>query len=210
VLGLIAEVSLKVLPVAPAEATLRFECTQADALRLLNGWGGMPLPLNASRWSDEGGAGTLWLRLRGAAAAVAAACTHLGGERQDDAIAAAEWQAARDLHLPWFAQRGARDLWRLSVPQTAPVLALEGAPLIEWHGAQRWYVAASDEGPKLRAAARAVGGHATLFMPSSDRMGRVLGRFDALSPPVERIHRALMREFDPHAVFHRGRLYAAD
>ncbi|MBT2324607.1 glycolate oxidase subunit GlcE [Variovorax paradoxus] len=210
VLGVVAELSLKVLPVAPAEATLAFECNQADALRLVNGWGGEPLPLNASRWLEEGRAGRLWLRLRGAVAAVAAACTHLGGERQDDAQARADWQAARDLRLPWFGEHGARDLWRLSVPQAAPVLALEGSPLVEWHGGQRWYLASPDEGPKLRAAAHAVGGHATLFMPSADRRHRVLGRFDALSPPLARIHRALVREFDPHAVFHRGRLYPAD
>src|SRR5256885_11416469 len=47
-LGLITEVSLKVLPVAPAEATLRFECTQQQALDWLNAWGGQPLPLNRS------------------------------------------------------------------------------------------------------------------------------------------------------------------
>ena len=209
-LGVIADVSLKVLPVAPAEATLAFECSQADALRLLNGWGGQPLPLNASRWQEEGGTGRLWLRLRGAVAAVAAACSHLGGERQDPAQAQADWLAARDQRLPWFGERAARDLWRLSVPQAAPVLALEASPLIEWHGAQRWYLASPDEGPRLRAAARAVGGHATLFMPSAERRHRVLGRFDALSPQLARIHRALMREFDPHAVFDRARLYPND
>ena len=153
-LGLIAEVSLKVLPVAPAEATLRFQCDQADALRLLNGWGGQPLPLNASRWTADAG-GTLWLRLRGAAAAVASACAHLGGERQDDAQAQAEWQAARDQRLAWFGDGAGTggDLWRLSVPQTAPVLALDGAPLVEWHGGQRWYVASAGESERLRAAA---------------------------------------------------------
>ncbi|MDB5913807.1 MAG: glcE, partial [Ramlibacter sp.] len=81
-LGLITEVSLKVLPVAPAEATLRFALSQAEALGKLNAWGGQPLPLNASTWMpDEGG--TLWLRLRGAVAAVDAACRTLGGERMD-------------------------------------------------------------------------------------------------------------------------------
>ena len=47
-LGLITDVNLKVLPIAPAEATLRFECSQEEALRRLHGWGGQPLPLNAS------------------------------------------------------------------------------------------------------------------------------------------------------------------
>ncbi|VTU19064.1 putative FAD-linked oxidoreductase [Variovorax sp. PBS-H4] len=205
VLGLVTEVSLKVLPVPPAEATLVFDCHQADALRLLNGWGGQPLPLNASRWTHEQGQGRLWLRLRGATAAVAAACSHLGGERQDDAQAAADWEAARDLRLPWFAARGERELWRLSVPQTAPVLPLEEPPLIEWHGAQRWYLVPPGEGERLREAARSAGGHATLFM-AADGDATVTRRFDALSAPLRRIHEALMREFDPHAVFDRARL----
>ncbi|CKV78324.1 Uncharacterised protein [Mycobacterium tuberculosis] len=34
-------------------------------------------------------------------------------------------------------------------------------------------------------------------------------RFDSMSAPIERIQRALMREFDPHGLFHRGRLLAS-
>jgi glycolate oxidase FAD binding subunit len=205
-LGVIAEVSLKVLPVAPAEATLEFACSQADALRLLNEWGGRPLPLNASCWFEHGRAGVLYLRLRGAVAAVEAACTHLGGERKDSARAAADWQALRDQQLPWFDTGDGPDaLWRLSVPPTAPVLAIDGhAPLIEWHGGQRWYKAPPGQAARIREIAHAAGGHATLFRgPASD-----VPRFDALSAPVARIHRALMREFDPHRIFNRGRLFA--
>ena len=58
-LGLITEVSLKVLPLAPAEATLKFEMNQADALAQLNTWGGQALPLNASCWVDDAGTPTL-------------------------------------------------------------------------------------------------------------------------------------------------------
>jgi ferredoxin len=106
-LGLITEVSLKVLPVAPAEATLRFDsCSQAQALDWLNHWGGQ-LPLNASNWLEEDGKGTLYLRLRGARAAVQAATLRLGGERLDNDAVAADWSASRDLSLPWFQQRAA-------------------------------------------------------------------------------------------------------
>ena len=204
-LGLVAQASLKVLPVAPAEATLDFACGQADALRLLNEWGGRPLPLNASVWRLRDGVGVLSLRLRGAVAAVEAACAQLGGERQDKARAAAGWLSLRDQQHPWFAA-GEGELWRLSVPQIAPVLAVEGAPLVEWHGGQRWYWSAPGQGTRLRAAARAAGGHATLFRGSADG-GSTADRFDTLSAPVERIHRALMNEFDPHAVFDRARLH---
>jgi glycolate oxidase FAD binding subunit len=212
-LGLIAEVSLKVLPVAPAEATLAFDCSQADALRLLNEWGGRPLPLNASCWLEHAGVGTLYLRLRGAVAAVEAACAHLGGDRQDNATAAAIWQMLRDQQHPWFVgDEGSTALWRLSVPQTAPVLAIDGsAPLVEWHGAQRWYKAPPEDAARIRGIAHAAGGHATLFrMPASHTTDAAVPRFDAMSAPVARIHRALMQEFDPQRIFNRGRLLAAE
>jgi glycolate oxidase FAD binding subunit len=206
-LGLIAEVSLKVLPVAPAEATLKFEMGQEEALRRLNDWGGRPLPLNASCWVRDAGVATLYLRLRGAAAAVEAACRTLGGERRDNARVAADWNLCRDQRLPWFEQRGARDLWRLSVPQTAPVLDLPEPPLVEWHGGQRWVRADAEHAQRLRETAARAGGHATLFAPGAQRGAGASARFAPLPAPLDRIHRELKRQFDPAGIFNRGRLY---
>ncbi len=210
-LGLIVEVSLKVLPVAPAEATLKFEMSQAQALQQLNAWGGQPLPLNASCWVADAGVSTLYLRLRGAVAAVEAACKTLGGERQDNMAAASDWTLCRDQQLPWFLERGQNgkggDLWRLSVPQTAPVLDLPELPLVEWHGAQRWVRAAPEDAPRLREAAARAGGHATLFIATHDRSIRAGGRFNSLKPPLDRIHARLKKEFDPAGIFNPGRLY---
>ena len=211
-LGVLTELSLKVLPVATAEATLRFECNQADALRRLHVWGGQPLPLNASCWVEDAGIGTLYLRLRGAVAAVEAACRTLGGERQDNARVAADWDACRDQRLPWFADRQASEcLWRLSVPQTAPVLPLPsgvGAPLVEWHGGQRWVQAGPEHAGALREAASRAGGHATLFIAGDDPSALGIDRFEPLKAPLDRIHRRLKAEFDPSGLFNRGRLYA--
>ncbi|GAB2604387.1 glycolate oxidase subunit GlcE [Ramlibacter solisilvae] len=207
-LGLISEVSLKVLPVAPAEATLRFTMTQAQALQALNEWGGRPLPLNASCWMQDGEGGTLWLRLRGAVAAVEAAGRTLGGERVREDEAAAHWLACRDQRLPWFAARAGRALWRLSVPQTAPVLELPPAPLVEWHGAQRWLLAGAGEALRIREVAQRAGGHATLFAAGGES-GAAVPRFAPLAPPLDRIHRELKRQFDPAGIFNPGRLYAA-
>jgi len=206
-LGLITQVSLKVLPVAQAEATLKFEMTQADALRRLNAWGGQPLPLNASCWVDDGGVPTLYLRLRGAAAAVEAACKTLGGERQDNAVTGPDWTRCRDQRLPWFEERGERDLWRLSVAQTAPVLDLPESPLIEWHGGLRWVRAEPADAARLRDTAARAGGHATLFAPGQGRTAAATSRFAPLAPPLDRIHRDLKREFDPAGIFNRGRMY---
>ena len=202
-LGLIVEVSLKVLPRAPAQATLKFQLPQAQALERLNAWGGQPLPLNASCWARDGGVDTLHVRLRGARTAIDAACRTLGGERQDDASADADWTRCRDQQLPWFTERRGRDLWRLSVPQTAAVLDLPDTPLIEWHGGQRWVAAEPRDSDQLRRVAQAAGGHATLFRAA----GAGTTRFQPLQPPLERIHGELKRQFDPAGIFNRGRLY---
>ena len=212
-LGLMTEISLKVLPVAPLEATLHFECSQAQALDWLNAWGAQPLPLNASCWVEDKGVGTLYLRLRGAKAAVEAACKTLGdkfgGKQGNNAEVAGDWQACRNQTLPWFDERSnAQDLWRLSVPQTAPVLDLPDTPLIEWHGGQRWVRASAEHAQHLRSVAAAVGGSATLFIAANSRKTWATGRFDALKPPLDRIHRDLKREFDPAGVFNRGRMSA--
>ncbi len=216
-LGIVTEASLKVLPVPPADATLRFACTQAQALQRLHAWGGQPLPLNASRWRADApgnagsdGPGTLHLRLRGATAAVQAACRSLGGERVPDAEAVQAWADCRDQSLPWFAARPpGQALWRLSVPATAPVLDLPTGvtpPLVEWHGALRWVQAAPEHGPALRAAARGAGGDATLFIAASGHESKAAGRSTLKSPALEQIHARLRQAFDPAGIFNPGRL----
>jgi glycolate oxidase FAD binding subunit len=209
-LGVLTEVSLKVLPVAPAEATLRFECSQAEALRRLQAWGGQPLPLNASCWVHDAGVDTLYVRLRGAVAAVEAACRSMGGERQDNAAVAADWAACRDQQLPWFAACAPQglDLWRLSVPATTPVLALPDGvapPLVEWHGALRWVQAAPHHAPALRDLARQAGGSASLFRAHSADPASAAAHFDPISPALRAIHERLRQSFDPAGIFNPGR-----
>jgi glycolate oxidase FAD binding subunit len=206
-LGVITELSLKVLPLAPAEATLVFALDQHEALEQLHRWGGQPLPVNASRWE----AGQLSVRLRGAVAAVEAACERLAreasGTRLETVQAARGWADVRDQRLPFF-QPPAADLclWRLSVPQTAPVLnGLPGMQLIEWQGAQRWLWAPAGAMSELRAAVAAVKGHATLFRAGADGAPGV-PRFHAAGTAVETITQRLRAEFDPAGIFTPGRM----
>jgi glycolate oxidase FAD binding subunit len=205
-LGVVCEVSLKVLPVAPAVATVRFECGEAEALKRLNTWGGEPLPIHASAWWN----GMLVLRLAGARAAVEAAqrlFTGSGGEVIDAPLAEAFWRGLRDHGDEFFAAAAKAEdqgaaLWRLSVPQTAPPLGLPGEQLIEWGGALRWLVSKADA-VSLRDAAARVGGHATLFRGKHKRSGA----FHPLPAVQQRIQLALMDAFDPDGVFDRARMW---
>jgi len=229
-LGLITEVSLKVLPRAPAEAYFKCQLPQVQALNLLHQWGGQPLPLNASCWvkdtSQDGAPEMLFVRLRGALAAVQAAKLRMSQDvaklqsewtEQPAESAAQDWAMCRDQALPFFTEHSASKdmaLWRLSVPQTAPVLKLPASarePLIEWHGAQRWVWAPLHAMQDIRHAAANVGGQATLFRRPQQATAAVkldIPVFAPLDTVQQRIQHALKNEFDPAGVFSPRRLNA--
>jgi len=193
ILGVIVEVTVKVLPRPVQESTLRFELDENSALELLNRWGGQPWPVSASAWHD----GCLLLRLSGAPAAIAAARAALGGEETGGAV----WARLREQTHPFFA--GEASLWRVSVPSTAAPLGLGDAQLIEWGGALRW-VRCDRPQCEIRERAAALGGHATLFRGGD----RSQGAFTPLPPALLAIQRRLKAEFDPAGIFNRGRMYA--
>jgi glycolate oxidase FAD binding subunit len=202
-LGLLLEMSLKVLPLPFAEISVRFALSEIDALARLNAWGGQPLPISASCWHD----GVLTLRLSGAQAAVAAAREKLGGDLVVDD--AAFWLAVREQTHPFFADGAA--IWRLSVPSNASALVLKGQQLIEWGGAQRWLkvdaAADAESAARIRTIATAAGGHATLFKGHAKGQADGVGVFQPLAPALARIHQRLKLSFDPAGIFNPGRMY---
>jgi glycolate oxidase FAD binding subunit len=194
-LGVLAEVTLKVLPRPVAETTLVFEMDAAAAVARLNQWGGQPLPISASFWHQ----GQLWLRLSGARAAVAAARGKLGGAVAVDAEK--YWISVREQTHPAFA---GQPLWRLALPSTAPDAGLDGLRAIEWGGAQRWY---AGELAAVRGAAARLGGHAVLYRASESLRCRE-GAFAPLAPAMLALHRRLKKSLDPRGILNPGRLYA--
>ena len=217
-LGLITEVSLKVLPVAPGEATLVFELDQRAALEQLHRWGGQPLPLNASCWVHDdtdpvqGARDLLFVRLRGALAAVEAACrtmlAEVPGTRMDNLQAKADWALCRDHQLPFFTQPRATGLalWRVSVPQTAPVLDLPWPQLLEWHGALRWLWAPLDAAAQVQTAACSTGGFATIFIASCAIGTGATGTFYSKNAAHAAIEQRIKDSFDPQGIFNPGRM----
>lgn len=194
-LGVLLEVSLKVLPRPAAEVTLVQEHADArEAIALMNQWAAKPLPLSAACFDGH----LLHVRVSGAVSAVQAARNRIGGERVEQG--AAWWERLREHAPPFFA--GERPLWRLSLPAACPPLDLSGKWLVDWGGAQRW-LRSEEPAEKIRAAAAAAGGHATLFR-GGDRTGEV---FHPLAPGVMALHRRLKAVFDPDSILNPGRMY---
>lgn len=191
-LGLITEVSFKVLPKPRNSLSLRLEMDAERALERLAEWGQQPLPITAACHDGE----ALMLRLEGGEGSVAAARQHLGGEE----IPPAFWQALREHALAFFRDR--RPLWRVSVANDSRPALPAGKQLIDWGGAQRWLKTDADA-DAIRAAAQAAGGHASCFTP-----GVVDSPLQPLPEVLMRYHRQLKAQLDPQGIFNPGRMYA--
>ena len=192
-LGVITEISFKVLPRPARETTLVFELDEEEATEQANRWAGQPLPLSATSWQER----RLRVRLSGAATAVAAAKAKMGGEEID---AGDYWRELREQRLAFFS--GARPLWRLSVPQTAAPIRTAHPQLLEWGGGVRW-VSGDLDPMNIRSTAERLGGHATLFRGGD----KSIGVFHPLQPALMKIHRRLKDAFDPAGILNPGRMY---
>jgi glycolate oxidase FAD binding subunit len=202
-LGLIAEVSLKVLPLPALEASLQFEVDAGSGLRMCNRWRGQPLPVTATSWY----AGYLRVRLGGARAAVQAARAQLGGEELDPEAAREWWLGLRHHRHEFF--RSSQPLWRMSLPANALPLELAGPQLLEWNGMQRWLQTSLDAAA-VRAHATALGGHATLYRRAANLpVAAAASAFTPLPPELLALHQRLRAVFDPDHIFDFGRLVAA-
>lgn len=189
-LGVITEVSLKVLPKPRAVANLRLHVDAEQALRKLAEWGQQPLPLSAACHEGE----ALHLRLEGGEGSVAAARDRLGCETTEPGF----WEALREQRLEFF--NDPRPLWRLSLPNATPLLELPGRQLLDWGGAQRW-LKSDAPAEQIRAIASRAGGHATC-QDGGD------SPFHPLPPLLKRYHQQLKAQLDPQGIFNPGRLYA--
>ncbi|WP_445571864.1 glycolate oxidase subunit GlcE [Pseudomonas sp. E102] len=191
-LGVVTEVSLKVLPKPRQTLSISLEMDAARALLRLAEWGQQPLPISAACHDGE----RLHLRLEGGEGSVAAARDRLGGEWLDSSY----WQDLNEHRLSFFDED--RPLWRLAVPNGTPRLPLPGVQLIDWGGAQRWLKSAA-EAPFIRSLVEQAGGHATCYTP-----GVTDTPFQPLPDALMRYHRNLKQQLDPRGIFNPGRLYA--
>lgn len=189
-LGILTEVSLKVLPLPARGQTQRLAMTRREGVAALWQWRKQDLPITG--WFHDGA--QAYVRLEGGAAAVAHARTQIGGEPAGMEV----WEALREQTLPFFGLPGV--LWRLSMPVGTVLDALPGETLMDWAGGQWWLKApANTPGQDIRLAAQQAGGYAVCYERSP-----LAQRWPALAPGVASLNRSLKHSLDPHGVFHAG------
>jgi glycolate oxidase FAD binding subunit len=194
-LGVLLEVSLKVLPAPAVEDSLVLSLTHDRALGKMRELARQPAPLSAACHID----GRLHLRLSGNAASVEAWRKQIGGDGGGEADV---WRDLRDHHLPFFTDE--RPLWRLSLPPATPRLDCEQEVVTDWAGAQRW-VHTRCSGSEIRDEVAKSGGHAILFRHGNDETPV----FHPLDAVRQRLHAGLRQVFDPVGILNPGRQYAS-
>ena len=192
-LGVITEASIKILPTPAMTQTVVLETSPEAAIDELDRIAGLSIPLSGLAFAD----GLIRIRLAGTQAGVASASAMLGGEVLADADT--WWTGLRDHSLDFFS--GDLPLWRVVVPAATPHLDVHGQWLLDWSGTQRWLRSNADA-TVIRAAASAVGGHATCYS------GHASEPFHPLTDGIARLHSRLKDAFDPDRIMNVGRMYA--
>lgn len=193
-LGILTEISVKVLPVPEREQTQVLAMDAQSALTRVAKISRSPYPVSAATWVD----GQLYIRISGAGRGVASAAEAIGG----DTLADAEtfWRGIRNQTHPAF-QADSKWLWRLSVPPTTPMDACPGV-VVDWAGGQRWLHADADDFSVFDLAAQ-VGGHATCFA-ASRQIGTGL---QPLETGIARLNARVRDAMDPYHLINRGRMF---
>jgi glycolate oxidase FAD binding subunit len=191
-LGVVTEVSLKVLPKPRQCLSISLDMDSDRALLRLAEWGQQPLPISAACHDGQ----RLHLRLEGGEGSVTAAHDRLGGELLD----ASYWADLNEHRLSFFDED--QPLWRLSLPHNTPRLSLPGVQLIDWGGAQRW-LKSEAQAAFIRKIVGEVGGHVTCYSH-----GLIDSPFQPLPAALMRYHQNLKQQLDPRGIFNPGRLYA--
>jgi glycolate oxidase FAD binding subunit len=203
-LGVLTEVSFKVLPMPEAAMTLVL--TGLDDARAVAAMSAaLASPYEVSGAAHLPGSGT-YLRLEGFSASVeyragqlAAVLADFGPVAREDDVAG-RWVSIRDVG-PFHGREG--DVWRVSVkPSDAPMIAARAgaeALAFDWGGGLIWMLMAP--GTDLRARLMPFSGHATR---AKGTVGDGVAAFHPETPALAAIAKGLRTKFDPRGILNPG------
>jgi len=198
-LGIMTQISLKVMPKPEAEKTLTVALCEADAIVLMNKLTATPKPITAASWYQ----GQLHIRLRGAANSVEQCFKQWSREHGFSQVdeGATFWQSLREYQHDFF--QSSQTVWRYSIKPTTTPLALAGDTLLDWSGAQRW-VKGDFNNELLNGLAFGAGGSVTQWRGGE----RSTDTNFPLAKPMRQLQQRLKRSIDPRNILNPGRLYS--
>jgi glycolate oxidase FAD binding subunit len=198
-LGILLEISLKVVPKPASELTMVLDHADAeDGVILMNSLAGKPTPISAAAWVD----GKTRIRLSGSKAGVKAAVALIDADV--DPLGTDFWADVRNQTHTFFASK--QLLLRGSVAPATSWFCRDRSQLIDWGGGVRWFSCAAPAGnheEEIESAVQAAGGHLMRFR-NGDRAGEV---FAQLPATIMKFNQRLKNEFDPERILNRGRMY---
>ncbi len=214
-LGVLTEVSFKVLPTTAATGTVLIDGLDVGtAVQAMSTALGSPYEVTGAAHGPLGpdGAALTMIRIEGFESSVTyrggelqRALSHLGGDlsfETDPEVGAELWSTVRNASV---FQGTDEDVWRLSVkPTDAPKVAeaLDDARLLfDWGGGLIW--AGVAPGTYLWSALAGIDGHATLVRAAAD-IRKALGAFHPEPAPVAALSEGLRRKFDPRGILNPG------
>ena len=194
-LGIISEVSLKIMPQPIASKTIKREMNATQAIDQMNRLSGQSKPLTAACWFDN----HLYLRVEGSRSAVDSTISQWQGVVIEDSDNL--WAQLREHQLDYYATQS--PLWRFSVNSNAEHFLPDEDWLIDWGGSQRW-LRGDFAANELESLAEHAGGQVSLYR-GGDRLQDV---FHTQPEALRQLHQRLKQSFDPNGIFNPGRLYS--
>ena len=194
-LGIVMQISLKVIPKSPAEITLTFEHDEKDAIHNMNEWTQTNLPITGTYYET----GILYVRISGVESTLQNVKDTLGGTELDNSDGF--WVNVKEQRREFFSDP--RPLWRFSVPNDVSNLGITGDCVTEWNGGLRW-VKSDCEPEQIFSAAQEKQGNATLFQSSN----YPTDCFQPLSTELKKLHTNMKHAFDPKHLINPGRMYS--
>lgn len=201
-LGVLLDVSLKVLPVNENEASLKLNIDLSSSIKNLRRWIQQGLPVTASCFFNN----TLYIRLGSTHSAVKQSLHNIKANFDTEEVDETFWLSIKNQTHDFFTSN---NLWRCSHQPSTKIYGIgdgEDNPdrqLLEWNGALRWINSDKD----LHAAAEKYNGHAQRY-PLTNSNNEITDIFQPLQPAVFKIHKRLKQAFDPENILNPGRLYA--
>ena len=193
-LGVLLEVSLKVLPLPAVELTVYLELNPDDAISKMTALASQSLPVSGLSYDGQ----ILYVRLSGSEKAVKVSVNKIGGEAEK--VDSLFWQNLNEQRHEFF--QNTMNLWRLCVPSATAELKLAGDWFYDWGGGLRW-LKSEESAQRIFAVAEQAQGHALLFK-GKDHSGDV---FQPLSGKLQQLNRNIKQAFDPDGLFNHNRMY---